>query len=301
MKKLMVIACTLVSFCIILVSCGKEDLSQVITEEEVIINEEEEEIQEGKKELSEEEVEEVREELPEIEISVKTIEDNRELKDENGILMVSVTENYPVITNRNNEEASNIINEYYQSQREVLKVMEEEYFAYALEDYSMADEETREYWNGYGLGKTYEITRTDGKVISIVESGYEYAGGAHPNSYKVAQNFDPKTGERLSLEDISIDGDNNNEEYDDEDYNDAKDFMKEYLISYIEGSEYIDYVYPEFRDNIGDIIGDDTWYFSEEGIVIIANAYIIAPYAGGIMEFTIPYQDAVFLKDMYKM
>ena len=36
-------------------------------------------------------------------------------------------------------------------------------------------------------------------------------------------------------------------------------------------------------------MADGAWYFGTDGLVFICNAAIIAPYAAGPLEFTIPY------------
>ena len=48
-----------------------------------------------------------------------------------------------------------------------------------------------------------------------------------------------------------------------------------------------------------DILTEDTWYFSDQGLVIISNEYIITPHAVGILEFTIPYNELTFIKPCY--
>ena len=59
--------------------------------------------------------------------------------------------------------------------------------------------------------------------------------------------------------------------------------------------------YDDYEDKIGDALTEDTWYLGNDGLHIIVNEYIIAPHAAGSFDFVIPYEEADFLKDEFKM
>ena len=42
---------------------------------------------------------------------------------------------------------------------------------------------------------------------------------------------------------------------------------------------------------------DDVWYFDAEGITVICNTYLIAPYAAGDIRLTVPYAELTSLLD----
>ena len=123
--------------------------------------------------------------------------------------------------------------------------------------------------------------------ISLIRDYYEYTGGAHPNSTRYAENFSTLTGEILTLKDIT-----KNEA-------EAKKAINAVILKQTQIAEYKDYLFKGYEKDIPQILTDNTWYFSDEGLVIICNEYIIGPHALGILEFTIPYKEATFLKDNY--
>lgn len=49
---------------------------------------------------------------------------------------------------------------------------------------------------------TYEVTYNKNGYISILQSGYMYAGGAHGMPYRIAHTFDLNTGKEITLKDI---------------------------------------------------------------------------------------------------
>lgn len=218
-----------------------------------------------------------------------TFEDqSREEKDENGALLLTITGNLPIVTVEGNDVATEKINAYYKESQKNLEDQIQEYIQYANDDYVNADADRQKYWNGYALGESYQTARVDSSIISIIEDSYEYAGGAHPNSYRTAQNFDTITGELLKLEDIFTDTTK------------AKEFVNEYLLKLMKDRVEEYGYFEDYENSVGDILTDDTWYLSDEGLVVICNEYIVSPHAAGIQEFVIPYSEFPYLVEQYQ-
>lgn len=214
---------------------------------------------------------------------------SRDIKDKKGNLLLSITGNMPVITIEGNEEATNKINTYYKERQAKQEEKVKEYLAYATDNFTLLNKEQLSYWNGYGLGDTYSSQRVDDTVISIVDDSYEFAGGAHPNTTKTAQNFDTKSGKLLTLSDVLTD------------VSKGTNFINDFLLQKMKESEDKVGFFEDYESSIKDILTDQTWYFSEEGFVTIVNTYIVSPYAAGIQEYTIPYSDFPYLKEEYKL
>ena len=210
------------------------------------------------------------------------------LKDKNGVPMLQVQGNIPVITIGGNQKATKKMNDFYQNKKKAFEVQQAIDFKQAQEDYKGRSEEERAYWEGYGLGMSYMPERLDEKVISLVENNDEYTGGAHPNNWRYAQNFDPNTGRRLTLKDITTDE------------KAAITFINQELLKQTNKYEYKEYFFEGYEKNIKDILTEDTWYLSDNGFVVISNEYIISPHAVGILEFTIPYEVFPYLKKEYR-
>ena len=120
----------------------------------------------------------------------------------------------------------------------------------------------------------------NGDVLSIVLEEYSYTGGAHGSSLRCAFNYDLKDGHLLAWEEISADSST------------LAKTLKEYIIAQASSNSYDDYYFFDYYEEYLDsAFGDGTWYFSNEGLTIIYNQYTIAPYAAGIIEFTIPLEE----------
>jgi hypothetical protein len=221
-------------------------------------------------------------------VTITFVDKSREIKDENGLLLLTVTGNMPVITVPGNQIATDKINEYYNEKQKEKEELINEYVQYAKDDYGYLGKERLEYWNGYALGDEYTAARVDSSIISIVEEVYEYVGGAHPNSYRLAQNFDTQTGELLSLTDVLTDMDQ------------GRKFINDYLLKLLKASEEELGLFDNYEESVGEILTDNTWYLSNEGFVIICNEYIVSPHAAGIQEFVIPYKDLTYLVEKYQ-
>ena len=113
-------------------------------------------------------------------------------------------------------------------------------------------------------------------VITISIDSYTFTGGAHGNSVITLLNFDPKTGDLYSQDDVlkpSKDFISMVEQY----------FKTETATKTTDSSE--NYFFGEdfkLPENIG---------FNDEGVIFLYNTYELASYAEGITEFTIPYSE----------
>ncbi|WP_099467573.1 DUF3298 and DUF4163 domain-containing protein [Konateibacter massiliensis] len=213
---------------------------------------------------------------------------SREVRDKNDNLILTITGNLPVVTIENNSQAAEKINAYLEENQKKLEAEAKEYIAYATDNFTLLNKNQLSYWNGYAIGDTYSIARVDEKVISVIKERYEYAGGAHPNTIRTAQNFDTQTGELLTLETAFTD------------VNAGTQFINSYLLKKMKETEDTVGFFEDYESSIKDILTDNTWYLSDEGIVIISNVYIVSPYAAGIQEYTIPYDEFPYLKEQYR-
>ena len=135
----------------------------------------------------------------------------------------------------------------------------------------------------YEMRRDVHVMRADSRVISILSDETAYLGGAHGYTGRSARNFDARTGAELQLEDLS------------DDPQTFLDGCAQHLWSCSRGGEntltaltggYFD----GYEKDLPGLLRDGNWYFSDEGLVIIANPYEIAPYASGRIEFTLPYE-----------
>lgn len=220
--------------------------------------------------------------------SIDMVDYSREIKDENGVLMLKVTQNSPDVTIDGSAAAADNINDFYLQEKDTFDALAEKYAKDAKEYYAGLSEKEQSDFHSYELGLKYSLKRADDQSISIVKDGYEYTGGAHPNAFRQAATFDTASGEQLTLDKI----------FDDVDQ--AKSFITDYLTEELKNEKYKDALFDDYEKDIPSILDDNTWYLSDEGFVVISNEYIISPHSTGILEFTIPYNELKSFSDLYR-
>lgn len=131
----------------------------------------------------------------------------------------------------------------------------------------------------YGLEHSFSVARCDGALISFKNSDYAFSGGAHGFTGFTGQSFNAVTGEELKLDDLSADGAA------------LRDFCLR-RVSELAAEVGVDGgLFEGYEEYLVNNIEDGFWYFSEEGLTFIYNAYDIGSYAAGPFEFTIPYAE----------
>lgn len=122
-----------------------------------------------------------------------------------------------------------------------------------------------------------DVEHVSDKTACIFMGTYSYTGGAHPNYFASLMNFDVKTGKKLSLEDFIKDKATLTKIAE-------SAFRKEKEMGTTENLNEAGYFWDEtfgLPENIG---------LGEEGLKLYYNPYEIAPYALGVTEFVIPYE-----------
>lgn len=108
---------------------------------------------------------------------------------------------------------------------------------------------------------------------------YEYTGGAHGNRYLLIQNYDLETGDMVNEQDLFID------DY----YEPLKTLLLNALIAQTDNAE-------SKRDlrrmgySVADVVPNENFYVTREGITYVYNPYEIAPYAMGCIEIFLPWE-----------
>lgn len=184
---------------------------------------------------------------------------------------------YPIVTILGREDVSAKINSAVRTGSYLTEEQTEEYISWAAEERELEVEAGSDFWMNFFLYTSVEAQRIDSSIISLVTTSSSYFGGVHPNSASFTQNFDTVTGEEVFLADLSSDE------------NALREFLLNYLDSLIKEDDY--WFYEDYIDYLPMAIADNFWHFSNEGLVIICDTYLIAPYAAGIIRFTVPYSE----------
>ncbi len=182
-----------------------------------------------------------------------------------------------------------LFNEGVDSQNDEAKKMNEEQKEYA-------DEEGLEYEPmKYSETQTVSVVRADENILSFVIDTAYYSGGAHGSSLLEGFTYDVNTGEQLSISN-----------YGDESKIAAT--SKDFILNTIEGSADIakatlfDDDVTSYKSVIEDYFSGETLpenYLDHTGITFMFQQYDIAPYAGGIVSFTVPYSEFEDFNEAY--
>lgn len=219
---------------------------------------------------------------------VRDEKETKEYKAEDGTVLLTVETIFPVVDISGNVQAAAAINDYIRNNMlfdHMLGMSVEEALEGAKLDYKALGKDN---WYGYALSVKYALERMDDKVISFTILAYFDMGGAHPNAVSAGVTFDTQTGNRLMIADVA------------ESEEAAFAAVLEFLLMETQKAEYEGMFFEGYKENLGSLLTEDTWYLGEDGFHIIGNEYIIAPHAAGILDFVIPYEQAGFLKERYR-
>lgn len=124
----------------------------------------------------------------------------------------------------------------------------------------------------YQLFSKYNITNTE-NIISFYIDYYQFTGGAHGMTTRIAYNVDKSKGIKLQLKDLF----NNNYDYKSVIDKEINKQIKKDPDKYFTGKE-----------GFNGIKENQSFYIRDNTIVIYFGLYEIAPYVAGIQEFSIP-------------
>jgi hypothetical protein len=120
-------------------------------------------------------------------------------------------------------------------------------------------------WN---IDITYEIKTLDENIVSMSVTDYSFLGGAHPNTTVHGITYSLDTGEKLI----------------------ADDFITDALTAGKDGVRLMVQADPEqypFYDEEQFSLTDNDFYIEDNKLVFLVQAYEIAPYARGLVEYKI--------------
>lgn len=211
-------------------------------------------------------------------VSTETVRDP-----EDGTPLLEARVIVPQLENLENTEGIAAINSYYED-------FAEKYLAYAVgEGGQIAQTEwdaAREDgfpFHTHHYDSAAEVYYNGSNLLSVLQTDYEYTGGAHPMQYRSAATFDITTGEKLSLADIM--GGSMEE---------ALERVYDLVLAQIEERKGSDdfYFNESYREDLREYYGEEDFYLTGDGIVFYYQIYALAPYVAGFPEFKMPLAEA---------
>lgn len=222
-------------------------------------------------------------------VSVRRENEDFYTADNNTLLLVYAAAE-PSVSMNGNDAAAAAINEALHKQYTDFSVgveSSDEYAVSGKENYLAAAKEDLAWQteNGnasgfysYSLMRQMNVRYNARYLLSITYDDTSYLGGAHGYTGRYGHTFDIRTGRELTLADLA----DNYDAF----LSAAVDQLKDISC----GAEYAAYGLNEgYEDQLAGLFRDGNWYFSDEGLVLMANPYELASYAAGLIEFTLPY------------
>lgn len=192
---------------------------------------------------------------------------------DDGTVVMSVEYVFPGIENAGKVAAWQKIQDYYAVEGAAYLGDAVELSGYAAGDYEVAQAMGEDFLP-YGESMRWRIALQNESMVSIVRSYYanSVTGAAHPANFQFSETFDLATGDKLSLGNCFTDPDA------------GRTRVLDLLAQKGAGAGYS-------REALEGELNDAYFYLSDEGLVIYYQPDTLAPYAAGLLEFTLPYAD----------
>lgn len=118
-------------------------------------------------------------------------------------------------------------------------------------------------------------------IFSVLTEDYFDGGGAHPGAFMLVDNFVVETGMRLTLAEVwGLDNEA------------ALDAIYGIVARQIEtqrGTDSFGY-YEDYADLLAEVFDPEDFVIAPEGLIVFYQPYTISPYAAGIPQFVIPFE-----------
>lgn len=196
-----------------------------------------------------------------------------------GVIMVDISIAYPQVEVASKPRVSQRISTFY---RENAK----KYYNYASHIlYEQAvgeflDSQKRHFpFRPFSVTEVFETPYNRGELLSIYRDRYEYTGGAHGNTVRLADTWHLGDGLRLPLGAF----------FEDSGYKSTIfAYITENIKQQIESGS--GYYFDDYVKNVFRYFDERNYYLTYDGFAIYFPLYTIAAYAQGIPVFVIPYE-----------
>lgn len=184
----------------------------------------------------------------------------------------------PIVRLSNNKKAEMRINRrYFEQANEFYRMASNDLYPQAVQLYRDSIQNDFPFHTFEAIMQ-FEITLNEECHLSSYSDKYQYTGGAHGTTERTSDTFSLKTGRKLELQDFFPPG-----------YNYRGFLLGQIIMQADERMQQEPIFFDDYRELIVQNFNPSSFYLNQEGMVIYYQQYDIAPYAAGIIEFTIPY------------
>lgn len=227
-------------------------------------------------------------------VSVTFQESSDEVKADDGTLVLTRDTSMPVVSIEGAPDVAEKINADIEAYYASSTSDDDNAAELAKSDYEASSADENGGWfpsYGYSESLTAKVTRMDDAVLSLELTFYSYTGGAHGNYGSIGKNYDTRTGELISLEDLS------------EDYAAFHATALDYIVNLAESPAYQERLFEPTKNDLDSaLFADGSWIFTQSGLSFMSDPYVLGPYASGEIYFRLPYEKAydIGLKEDYR-
>ena len=140
--------------------------------------------------------------------------------------------------------------------------------------------------------RTVSVVHADSDYCAFLIGTYYFTGGVHGNYSSEAVCFDARTGERLTLDELSDDPEA------------LRARLLEQMLKLAEEdrdgyySEVLSLTAPaDYEAAFAALLREGSWYPGRDAFYVFSTLYELGPYAAGIAEFAIPYESLAGILD----
>jgi Protein of unknown function (DUF3298). len=214
-------------------------------------------------------------------IDVK-LQEISEAKSYNNEMLLTYKIFYPQFESKAFQRTLQIMNNHY-------RLMARKYALYCEKKLFLTAKEQYEYSirnrlpiQRFEAVEEVRVTYNQNCTLSLYKDRYEYMGGAHGNTERSSDTWNLRGGGRYDVMNFfpKMRG--------------SREFILSNIILQTEDRiEKGEYFFDNYEENIRQHFDSRSFFLAPEGIVFYFQQYDIAPYASGIITFTIPFEQGV--------
>ena len=126
------------------------------------------------------------------------------------------------------DKLENTFQEFNETNWQEVQEIYQEYYQQAMDQYNSQG------FSEYDISRKINLLRADNKIVSFTSNEESYLGGAHGSYFVKGMNFDPVTGDLLSLKEVVTD------------YDQTYEYTKEYLQREVDEEAF----FPDYLDSL---------------------------------------------------
>jgi hypothetical protein len=200
-----------------------------------------------------------------------------------GTVMVDINISYPQVITKGSPSGAKISGFYSESASAYYTYATGSFYNTAVNEY-INDRKSKIPFRTYTTMKIHEVPYNQNDFLSIFSDIYEFTGGAHGNTVRLADTWSLISGRRVQMGDFFM-----NTTY--------QSILIGSIMAHINNqlSKGNNIYFDDYQKNVFKYYDERNFYLTPEGLAVFFPLYTIAPYSSGLVTFVVPYSDFVGL------